>query len=114
MSDAKPMSAAAKRAAARRARILAKGESRMSYVTAGRGTHFNFERSASVQGFISGAAHVNFAVLARRQSRGDRYRGAAKDRRVRFSGACPCASYPCASAETKRPSPSCRGFRIWG
>jgi hypothetical protein len=39
MSDGtgKPLSAAAKRAAARRARILAKGESRMSYVTAGRG-----------------------------------------------------------------------------
>ena len=37
MSEAKPeMSAAAKRAAARRARILAKGSSRMSYVTGDR------------------------------------------------------------------------------
>ena len=34
--DGKPMAAAAKRAAARRARILAKGSSRMAYVTAGR------------------------------------------------------------------------------
>lgn len=47
MSDAKPeMSAAAKRAAARRARILAKGESRLSYVTAGRGASPKHEKLA--------------------------------------------------------------------